>query len=355
MADEDTNSGYTTVHQHRLLDDKKRPLSLAHVTLKTSQKRHLNKPINGSLVVFQDKVFEVVSEKKSKCSLQSADGDVIECSTLEFNVEGKYKWFHKSHESLHHHAQVYYKSSVDAASFWFDQPMLFKSNKDKSFVIDYTERSSNIYEFSDLKISAELLSWDNQLIRCCLSAPRIPDNFNGALILLGILPDEGVVLLGSPQGLSTESRSEISKSNASIYYANQSSKGRGLCVYTEVGRRLQHKFRKSSHYISANHPGSLVSCFYFNKDSSSKEVAWPLTIKKDSSLLTPERLNPLFCMQLLKEMNGSALASQPFTKKRKRFGVENPLQIPQLSSKVKVLLTHADRIFLLTNKGVCSQ
>ena len=72
--------------------------------------------------------------------------------------------------------------------------------------------------------------------------------------------------------------------------------------------------------------------------------------------ITPERNNSLVCLQLLKEMNGSILASSPFAKKRKRHSVENPLITPQKSTKWKLYITPAERITLLLHKGgVASQ
>ena len=188
-----------------------------------------------------------------------------------------------------------------------------------------------------------------------MSAPQIPADFSGSLILLGILPHEGVVLLGSLRETLSECGSEKSSKNAMVFYANSFSEGRGLSIYLEAGRRLHDLKMRSYHYFSANCTGSLSSCFYHCRNN---EVAWPLTLKKDSLELTHEKNNPRFCLQLLKEMSGIVLASTPVGKKRKRHSliVANPLTTPQKASKCFILLTPAETIFLMMNKrGVASE
>ena len=126
-----------------------------------------------------------------------------------------------------------------------------------------------------------------------MSAPQIPSDFSGDLILLGVLPHDGVVLLGSLQGTSSQKIPILSSGCANVFYADQSSKGRGLSLYLEAGRRLQDY--KRYHYLSLNNTGSLSSCFYYNKSSLNNDVALPLTLQKDSFRFTPERNNILFC------------------------------------------------------------
>ena len=140
-----------------------------------------------------------------------------------------------------------------------------------------------------------------------------------------------------------------------VFYANNTSEGRGLSLYLEAGRRLHDTKMRSYHYLSATCTGSLPSCFYHCRN---KEVALPLTMQKDSLDLTEERNNLLFCLQLLKEMNGIVLASSPVGTKRKRNSivVENPLKTPQKATKCFILLTVAERLILMMNKrGVASE
>ena len=283
------------------------------------------------------------------------DDAVIVCSNLELYHGGKFNRFQKSHLSLFKHAMPSFKSSSHAASFLLEKQMLFKSDKDICFVVDYTGGGPNIFQFSNSEPSSELLSWNHQLFRSCMSAPKIPADFSGALILLGILPQEGVVILGSLRETSSEYGSGISSGNAMVFYANNTSEGRGLSLYLEAGRRLHDTKMRSYHYLSATCTGSLPSCFYHCRN---KEVALPLTMQKDSLDLTEERNNPLFCLQLLKEMSGIVLASSPVGIKRKRNSivVENPLKTPQKATKCFILLTVAERLILMMNKrGVASE
>jgi hypothetical protein len=355
MASEDTIIGDIIDDELSSCDHKKRSsdLSLSLLSSDIPHKRHIC--LNGFFIASDDKLFEVVAEKKSNYSLKSADLALLECTSLELNHGGRFNWFQKSHTSLQIYSTLSCKNASISSSFLLGKPMLFESNKGKCFIIDYTGRSHNIYQFSDLKPSSELLSWNNQLIRACMSAPQIPSDFSGDLILLGVLPHDGVVLLGSLQGTSTQKIPILSSGCAYVFYADQSSKGRGLSLYLEAGRRLQDY--KRYHYLSLNNTGSLSSCFYFNKSSLNNDVALPLTLQKDSFRFTPERNNMLFCLQLLKEMNGTVLASSPIAKKRKRGNsIENPLTTPQISTRWKLFLTPAEQIFLMMNKrGVASE
>jgi hypothetical protein len=355
MASEDTNFGDFIANELSSSDHKKRSSNLSSSLLSTDlpNKRHIC--LNGFLVASADKLFEVVAEKKSKYSLKSADHALLECTSLELIHGSRLSWFQKSHTSLQINSTLSFKNASYSSSFLLGKPMLFESNKEKCFIIDYTGRSHNIYQFSDLKPSSELLSWNDQLIRACMSAPQIPSDFSGDLILLGVLPHDGVVLLGSLQGTSSQKIQTLSSGCANVFYADQSSKGRGLSLYLEAGRRLQDY--KRYHYLSLNNTGSLHSCFYYNRNSPNNDVALPLTLQKDSFCFTPERNNMLFCLQLLKEMNGTVLASSPFAKKRKRGNsIENPLTTPQVSTRWKLFLTPAEQIYLIMNKrGVASE
>ena len=360
MASEDISDCIPILNQLSSSQDKKRSSSSPSPLLihEPSQQRHAYKSLAGVLIVSENKVFEVVAEKKSKYTLKSADQGFIECTSLELSLGGKYDWFPKSHAFLQYHLKLSLKNSSSAASFLLAKPMLFESKKDKRFIIDYSGERPNLFEFIGAPISSELLSWNNQLIRCCMAAPQIPDDFRGSLILIGILPQEGVVLLGSVNETSSESDSAFLNGSALIFYANSSSKGRGLTLYQAVGRRLQDTKMKSYHYYSANCIGSLPSCFYYDKNSPTQQVAWPLTMHKDSLDLTVETTNPLFCLQLLKEMSGIVLASSPVGTKRKRNSivVENPLKSPQKATKCFILLTVAERLILMMNKrGVASE
>jgi len=355
MASKDPSSGDIIIHELSSPEKIKRSSILSSSLLFSQIPKKRNISLNGFLTSSNENVFEVVAEKKSKCSLTSADHSSIEYASLDLNHGGRNSRFKKTHASLRSYSTLSNKNASYASILLLDKPMLFQSIKEKCFVIDYTGRSNYIYRFSDSKLSEELLSWNYQLIRSCMSAPHIPSDFKGDLILLGILPQEGVVLLGSLQEASSQKLSSVSSGNAVVFYANQSSKGRGLSIYLEVGRRLQDYRRY--HYFSSNSTGSIPSCFYYNRNSLTNEVACPLTLQKDSFSLTPESKNSLFCLQLLKEMNGTVLASSPFAKKRKRGPiVENPLTSPQKSTRWKIYLTTAERIFLMMNeRGVASE
>jgi hypothetical protein len=233
--------------------------------------------------------------------------------------------------------------------------MLFTPIKGLQFVINYTGNSPFIFEFSSTNVSDFVLSWDVQLERCYYSAPEIPKDFNGDLIVLGILHQEGVVLLGTQRGSSNEkfiSSSSIQRGNGLVFYANRFSTGRGYNLFLHVALRLQDLRSKSYHYISSNHAGSLPSCFYYNKKSSLKEVALPFSMAKDSNLLTNQRSHYIFCLKILKEMNGIVLASSPVSKKLKTL--QNPFTCSQLSTKAKLKLSASERILLLIplHKGV---
>jgi hypothetical protein len=329
----------------QLFNNRKRPLS----------SRDGMPSFIGSFVLYNDNVFEVNGEEKSKLLLKSSQNTTICCSILEVYPGGKYPIFQKSHMSLLNQTSISVKDPSLAASFLLQKPMLFTPIKGFPFVINYTGNSPFIFEFSSTTVTDTVLSWDVQLERCYLSAPEIPKDFNGDLIVLGILHQEGVVLLGSQRGSSNDryiSSSSILSGNGLVFYANRSSTGRGYDLYLHVALRFQDFKSKNYHYISLNRAGSLPSCFYYNKKSSLKEVALPLSMAKDTLSLTTPRIQNIFSLKILKEMNGIVLASSPVSKKLKT--VQNPFTFPQLSTKAKLKLSASERILLLIplHKGV---
>jgi len=329
--------------------------------LRSNRKRLLSLPENneakfiGSLVLYDDTFFEVVAEDESELTLKAANFNTIKCSKLELYPSGKNPRFQKPVMSLINQTfNISVKNPLIAASFLLKMPMLFRSSKEINFVVNYTGEGSNIFEFTESVLSDNLLCWNVQLARCVFTAPEIPPDYKGDLIVLAVLRREGIVLLGSKREFSFENC--IDDGFGLIFYASRSTKGRGQILFLEVADRIQDARKSRSHYLSTDDVGSFPSCFYFDMDSLlfPKAVALPLTMANDSDVITNNRIQTFFCLRLLKEMSGAVLASLTVTKKAK--SVINPLTSPQVSTKVKLLMTPVERLILYfsSNSGVPS-
>jgi hypothetical protein len=301
----------------------------------------------GSFVIVDNTEYEIVDAKGSFCKLKSVDKAVtFECSKLELSPSGKYQRFQKSQVLIQPSiSNLSLKNPYFAASCLLKKPMLFCSSKEINFVVNYTGEALNIYDFTLKSLSDNLLFWDVQLHRCLVAAPELPIDFNGDLIVLAVLSQEGIVLIGSTRDMSFGYSSDFS-GDGLIFYTNRSTQGRGKILFLEIAHRIQNARQKRDHYFSANDVG-LISCFYFDKHSllTPKAIALPLTMAKNSELITNSRSQNKFCLRLLKEMNGAVLASPTVSKKAKR--IENSLTSPQVSTKTMFLLTPAERLILL--------
>jgi len=331
--------------------------------LSRSNKRGINSvlltspsPLNvhfiGSIVYIEDNVFEIIASNGTVCTLKSSDNLSFECSKLELYPGEKYQRCQKRLSLEHPYvSKLNVKDPVSAASFLLKSPMLFKSSiHDISFIVNYTGIDANLYEFTKSGLSDTLLSWDIQLRRCLLAAPQVPSDYEGDLITLAALPRDGIVLLGSKRDSSFGKDVDASE-NGLVFYASRTTKGRGHILFLEVSDRFQDVRKNRNHYFTAsNNEGSFCSCFYFDTDSSfiPKAVAFPLILEKKSESITNHRVQAFVCYRILKEMNGAVLASLTVTKKAKS-AMMNPLTSPQVSTKVKLIMTPVERLILHFN------
>jgi hypothetical protein len=290
-------------------------------------------------------MYEIISSNENVCKMRSEDDTEIECSKLDLYPGGKFRRIQKALAPVALLDSITIEKNPLKAASMFKSPMLFKSSKGISFIINYNGQGSDIFEFTESNVSINLLSWDAQLHRCFFAAPEVPRDYKGDLIVLAVLHREGIILLGSKLEMSFGKGFE-STDNSLIFYACHSTEGRAHILFLEVADRIQDIRKLRNHYISSNDFCSFPSCFYFDTDSllTPKAVALPLTMAKNSELITNGRSQNKFCMRLLKEMNGAVLASPIVSKKAKR--IENPFISPQVSTKTKFLLTPAERLIL---------
>ena len=313
----------------------------------------LNVHFIGSFVYVEDNVFEIIAANGTVCTLKSSDNLSFECSELDLFPGEKYQRSQKRIALEQPYvSKLDVKNPVSAASFLFKSPMLFISSiQDISFIVNYTGDDANLYEFTESGLSDTLLSWDVQLRRCLLAAPEVPSDYEGDLIALAALPQDGIVFLGSKREIKSGNGLDASDIGL-VFYANRSTKGRGQILFLEVADRFQDARKNRYHYYSARNEGSFRSCFYFDKDSLlfPKAVAFPLIMEKGSESISNHRVRAFVCLRLLKEMNGAVLASLTVTKKAKSV-IINPLTSPQVSTKVKLYMTPVERLILHFNSS----
>ena len=287
------------------------------------------------------------NESSTRCSVcideNSTDFEISSHDVLpSFDLEA----FPKSDFNLYSRSLA---CSSTAAACLFAKPMLFVGVNDVYFTIDFTGRNRSIFELKTNRqdLSDELLSWDIQFHSALGSAPEIPSDFSGPLIVLGYADLEQVVLLGTHRVLQSstcERSDEVPFGYASVFYAKNSSKGRGHILFHETARRLLDFRKRSLHHFSSINVGFVSSCFYLNEET--KEISLPLSLVQDSFQITNRKSSSLVCRRLLIEMNGTCLAT-PLIKKVSR--PSTPFTHSSKWTRLKAFFTPSEQILLIQN------
>jgi len=302
-----------------------------------------------SLLTIDNKYVDVneCNQSSTRCSVcndenstdfQISSHDVLPCFDMEAFPKSEFNLYSRS-----------FTCSSTAAAYLFEKPMLFIGVNDVSFTIDYTARTRSIFEMKTSRqdTSDELLSWDIQFQLALRSAPEIPSDFSGPLIVLGYADLEQVVLLGTHRVLQSspfERSEEIPFGYASVFYANNSSKGRGHLLFHETASRLLDFQKRSLHHFSSVNVGFVSSCFYFNQET--KEISCPLSLAQDSFQITNPKSTSMVCQRLLFELNGTCLAT-PLMKKVSR--PSTPFTYSSKWTRLKAFFTPSEQILLIQN------
>jgi hypothetical protein len=295
-------------------------------------------------VISESKIYEITEEDQSKnlCSMCSRDGFKVQVSRSYLFPGCKYEASQKLSLKLLYHTWPALKCSRLAAYHLLQSPMSFSSESGVHFTVNYTGNSDDIFDFKRVspEDSTSLLPWDIQVLKSVLSAPEIPSDFQGAIILLAVLHlNETVVLLGTQRVRSESNQDDFMSGPGSVFFASSSSRGRGHSLFLEVDQRMRTRRRR--HYFSKHSVGALSSCFYFSKDS--RDVALPLTIQKDSFTVSDIQSNAYICGYLLRDLNGHFLAQSLMIKKKDMDVCKSPF-LAGISTKALCFLTPAEQL-----------